>query len=785
MIPIPLRLFLLAHPHSDSANLLAQELMRRFVDPPASGGLRLPVFFTPDRGDGLPPAWEAEEGINLEASAHTLVVVLADARMALKTSFAPGEPATGTAWTAFLDEGARRAPVGTSPHHVFAVAIAKARNDKDCNDANVFALGGPRHVLGVTKEPERLKDEPSDDYLKRCQSSWAQLAADEVALHISIRTIRLLAEDKVPADVSFEQKAPVRLFFSHAKADLKSDESDVVRRVEDAIQELPIEPWFDAAKIRPGQSFASEISAGLQDSTIVVAFLTDHYASRPWCQREILEAKQLGAPILVVDALQSGEPRNFPYLGNLPTIHWTTPAPNSPSVPSSMAATADASANSPKAEARRIVIRAVREALRFRHNRAVLERWKDAGETVVASAPEALLLAWHGVSDGGVKLLYPDPPLTKPELAVLTQLRSKDLSLTTPLTKLAEWRHSAKPPGLKCIAVSTSVSHDKRRWGLTAQHEESIFDELHGYLLMAGLQIAYGGALKIEQGSNFTLRLFELVRSYSTLADDAGAGPLKPIVNYAPWPLRLTYGNAEAALFGDPSDPNDRSVAHLVQPDEPPESEVPRHDEQGELFPRDANLFTLPDTTARRLGWTRGLTRMRQQMTNETQARIVIGGKLFGFSGLYPGVVEEAWMSIVVKKPLYLVGAFGGAARAVIDLLQGRDRPEVHHPVVADPKSKLQPPTVESILQLAEERKLTVVKKDTPFDSLQDLSGKLIDPARMADDIQAAGQKGLGTALHNGLTDEENKELFRSTDPPWIAELILTGLAKLDHSAIR
>lgn len=79
--PIPLRLFLLAHPNSESAGLLAQELMLRFVDPPASGGLRLPVFFTPDRGEELPPVWD-DDGVNLDAATHTLVVVLSDARMA-------------------------------------------------------------------------------------------------------------------------------------------------------------------------------------------------------------------------------------------------------------------------------------------------------------------------------------------------------------------------------------------------------------------------------------------------------------------------------------------------------------------------------------------------------------------------------------------------------------------------------------------------------------------------------------------------------------------------------
>src|SRR6266478_859504 len=126
----PLRLFVLAHPRSGSAGLLGKELMRRFVEPPASGGLRLPVWFTPDRGDGLPPAWDGDDGINLDAASHTLVVALADARMARRVTL-KDEHGTGAQWEKFLAEGAARAPVGKSPHHVFGVAIAKPRDEHD------------------------------------------------------------------------------------------------------------------------------------------------------------------------------------------------------------------------------------------------------------------------------------------------------------------------------------------------------------------------------------------------------------------------------------------------------------------------------------------------------------------------------------------------------------------------------------------------------------------------------------------------------------------------------
>ena len=72
----PLILHLLAHPKSAEANELATALMHRYVEPPASGGLRIPVFLTPDRGDDLPPTLNDTGGIRLDAAQHTIVVVL-------------------------------------------------------------------------------------------------------------------------------------------------------------------------------------------------------------------------------------------------------------------------------------------------------------------------------------------------------------------------------------------------------------------------------------------------------------------------------------------------------------------------------------------------------------------------------------------------------------------------------------------------------------------------------------------------------------------------------------
>ena len=743
---VPLRLFLLAHPQSKSAGLLAQELMRRFVDPPASGGLRLPVFLTPERSDGLPPGWDCEGGIQLDAADHTLVVVLADARMAQVV-----DGGTCEQWTEFLEQGTALASASQGRHLVFGIAMG----------VDGYSVSDQRHMVEFDEAPEiPLKDAQTDDEKKTQAAQRQRFEAwlDRAALQITIRAIPLLeprAEETGPG-----RRPPVTLFLSHAKADLgiadaNADQADPVRNVELAVKELPIQYWFDAQDIPPAEKFEDVINQGIKDCSIVVVFLSDHYASRPYCQWEVLVAKRLELPILVVDALEQGEWRNFPYLGNVPTIHW--------------------SGQDRKNEALRIVFRAIRETLRFLHNRACLASlWSStpgasSNDVILATPPEAITLSrYPAPASGRQRFAYPDPPLAQAERDILTSLRDADF--VTPLTDLIRTQRQGS---VKTIAVSISDSAELAKYGLCLLHEQTLTDEIHLSLLMAGLQIAYGGRLDPPLAgptNNFTLRLFDLVRGYSRLASDAGA-KLAPILNIPPWPLWLTYNQKILKLFG--------KVAQLTKGMRPPFEEIPEVDEAGNpLFPAEGNIFELPDTALRRLAWTRGMTLMRQQMTRETHARLVIGGKLFGFSGLYPGVVEEAWLSLVTRRPLYLVGFLGGAARAVIDLLEGGDRIEGREPNLGT-----KAPSVTDILKLAEQRGLSVIGPDDELPDALNLTGKLIHPTRIAADIQRAGQLGLASALNNGLTSDENKELFHSADPSRIVELILTGLPKLTIAA--
>lgn len=67
--------------------------------------------------------------------------------------------------------------------------------------------------------------------------------------------------------------------------------------------------------------------------------------------------------------------------------------------------------------------------------------------------------------------------------------------------------------------------------------------------------------------------------------------------------------------------------------------------------------------------WCVGLTAMRKLMCAQTDARIVLGGKLEGYKGAMPGVTEETLLALAAKQPVFLVGGFGGCARAIAEAL--------------------------------------------------------------------------------------------------------------------
>ena len=67
--------------------------------------------------------------------------------------------------------------------------------------------------------------------------------------------------------------------------------------------------------------------------------------------------------------------------------------------------------------------------------------------------------------------------------------------------------------------------------------------------------------------------------------------------------------------------------------------------------------------------WTEGLTRMREVMRAETDARVVLGGRVEGYKGRMPGIAEEALLSLQSGQAVFLVGGFGGCTRDIAETL--------------------------------------------------------------------------------------------------------------------
>jgi hypothetical protein len=131
------------------------------------------------------------------------------------------------------------------------------------------------------------------------------------------------------------------------------------------------------------------------------------------------------------------------------------------------------------------------------------------------------------------------------------------------------------------------------------------------------------------------------------------------------------------------------------------------------------------------------LTAMRRYAVRQTQGRVLLGGKVAGFQGKVPGLVEEALLTVEERKPLYLVGGFGGVTIDIIralgvddvDWLPSRTPAEAEDPRVQRGRELLQ--------RVAEHR------------------------------------------IDNGLTSDENRRLAATHRPSEIASLIALGLGRV------
>ena len=197
------------------------------------------------------------------------------------------------------------------------------------------------------------------------------------------------------------------------------------------------------------------------------------------------------------------------------------------------------------------------------------------------------------------------------------------------------------------VAISISESPDMAVLGTSEEHLQDAMAEIALQLLSSGTSLAYGGDLR---ASGFTELLFELVVRYRDHPRHSGR---ISVTDYLAWPVHIRMAGDDLATFTA----GHEKVAHLVF-----------LALDGSRLKRDQRL-ELPIHEPDENEWSKGLTSMRVVVREETQARIVLGGRVNGYKGRMPGIAEEALLSLRSKQPVFLLGGFGGCTRDIAETI--------------------------------------------------------------------------------------------------------------------
>lgn len=442
-----------------------------------------------------------------------------------------------------------------------------------------------------------------------------------------------------PSDTG--KSSSITIFLSHAKSgDTGRLHAEEIKKFIDTTN---MKRFFDSTEISPGFPFDQEIERNVVGSTLV-AIATDAYSSRYWCQREILCAKENNRPIIIVNSLNDYEDRIFPAASNVPCVHVSSDSPMS------------------RGDILRILSSAILETVRHCHSIQSLESYQAANwiepDCELAARPPEIRQALKVKGNNGGKICYPEPPIYSDEADWHSAL---GIEAFTPL-----WKASEKDSlSLQRIGVSISeVQGD----GFSSNHIHPdelvrLAQDLARHLLARCATLIYGGDLRPD---GFT----EFVLDEAAILKERIGGSLPKIENHLAWPLYISDPEIVAwrAQYGQ--------VMNTVQ------HKVPTDVAEG--IPQ--NVFLPPNTPINRYIWARCLTEMREQSVASSTGRICAGGKTSGYKGKMPGVLEEIVLALELRKPVFLIGAWGGIVGDVCGLLLGGNTPEalteewqIHH----------------------------------------------------------------------------------------------------------
>nr|WP_281501892.1 hypothetical protein [Aliiroseovarius sp. F20344] len=268
------------------------------------------------------------------------------------------------------------------------------------------------------------------------------------------------------------------------------------------------------------------------------------------------------------------------------------------------------------------------------------------------------------------------------------------------------------------LSISISESQDAKDNGYTKREVNRSVRDISRAVLAQGGHVAFGHDWR-EDG--VMAEVMRMVVDYQSQQSGSMFGKI-PMTNVVPWPRRTSI----------PEDLRERYRDVLKIIEMPPVEAQDGISKMSE-FIAEANA----------------LTQARIELTRRSNARLCIGGRVRGSSGFCAGIVEEAALCFTAGLPLYVTRHFGGASSQVIAAIEGKNTIELEAFWASGGVASA----------LVEQG-----KTDDLFYNRANIFGKF--------GIREISRK-------NGLSIEENQQLFNARSMAEVIGLTLTGLGRV------
>jgi len=289
------------------------------------------------------------------------------------------------------------------------------------------------------------------------------------------------------------------------------------------------------------------------------------------------------------------------------------------------------------------------------------------------------------------------------------------------------------------VGLSISESDDSAQRGFPKWQVNRVTLQVTAALLGQGAGVVFGHDWRDDGVMEAVYGFARQMQPPDPISPEEGHRAGQPLlVNLLPWPDEPTLSKEERAQLA--------STLRVER------AGLPR-----ELLDFTAKVRGSADGSYYAYLRARALTHLRHRLDEFCQARFCLGGRRGGSQGRFPGVIEEALLSVQKRRPLYLAGLLGGATRQVIDAIEGRPMPK-----------EFCPPT--QLLKLFD-------APPWPENDPATLPDREADPKQVWMTFRETGINGL--AEQNGLDEKENDELFHTPVLDRAIQLVLAGLARL------